>query len=163
MASMRDWLMWWFIVMPVCLAISWCIDQWIGWPFSWRDAALGVALAFVLRVLLLHRRARQHAEVLATAPPIVDPATEVSPGTTMVALVAAWGDRPWWAPWRPCHTDHVTLAETVLDRPLVGNVRVGLASDRFAVLDDLGALLEYHGWREHFRPGSTITAVVRTR
>ncbi|AGU91994.1 hypothetical protein ADAWI_81 [Mycobacterium phage Adawi] len=163
MASVKDWLFWWLVVVPIAGLLAWMTDAALGWQFSWRDAALGVALGFILRVWLLHRQAQHRAQAMATAPALLDPATEVSPGETMVALVAAMGARPWWAPWRPCHRDHVTLAETTLDRPLVGNVRVGLASDRFVVLDDIGALLEFYGWREHFQPGSTVTAVVRTR
>ena len=166
MATLKDWLTWWFVVIPVCMGLAYGLDLLLGWQWSWRDAALGVALGFVLRVWLLHRLAGQQAATLATAPAAIDPTTEVSPGTMMVALVMAVNARPWWAPWRPCHTDHVTLAETTLDRPLVGNVRVGLVSDRFVILDDIGALLEYHGWRQHFTPGAApweLTAVVRTR
>lgn len=137
---------------------------WLGGvDISWRGMAIALCLALCVNVWIEHRREVHRAQAMATAPAALDPATEVSPGETMVALVAAWGERPWWAPWRPCHSDHVTLAETTLDRSLVGQVRVGLAHDRFVVLDDLGALLEFHGWREHFRPGSTVTAVVRTR
>lgn len=134
-----------------------------GVDISWRGMAIALCLALCVNVWIEHRREVHRAQAMATAPPIIDPATEVSPGETMVALVMAVNARPWWAPWRPCHSDHVTLAETTLDRSLVGQVRVGLAHDRFVVLDDLGALLEFHGWREHFRPGSTVTAVVRTR
>ncbi|AHB79401.1 hypothetical protein JAMAL_81 [Mycobacterium phage JAMaL] len=163
MATLRDWLTWWFVVIPVCMGLAYGLDLLLGWEWRWRDAALGVALGLIIRVWLLHWERVNRERAMADAPAAVDPATEVSPGTMMVALVMAVNARPWWAPWRPCHTDHVTLAETTLDRPLVGNVRVGLASDRFVILDDIGALLEYHGWREHFTPGATVTAVVRTQ
>uniref|UniRef100_A0AB39AL20 Uncharacterized protein n=1 Tax=Mycolicibacterium phage phi1_186018 TaxID=3236641 RepID=A0AB39AL20_9CAUD len=145
-------------------AASWSALAWaIGLTFNWTGFVIGILLSLVLLIWLEHRRDVRLARLLAEQPAILDPAHEVTPGVTLVALVAAYGPRPWWAPWRPCHSDHVTLAETTLDRPLVGNVRVGLASDRFVILDDLGTLLEYHGWRENFRPGSTVTAVVRTR
>ncbi|AEJ94618.1 hypothetical protein FDI63_gp083 [Mycobacterium phage ChrisnMich] len=147
---MRDWLFWW-------------LDTLLGWQFSWRDAALGVALGFVLRVWLLHRRAGQQAATLATAPAAIDPATEVVPGTMLVAMVAALDARPWWAPWRPCHRDHVTLAEVTLDRPLAGNVRIGVSPWALVLHDDVGTLLTVGRDQMPDAAPWELTAVVRTR
>ena len=157
--------MWWFVVIPVCLVAAYGLDTAVGAPFSWRDAAIGTALALIVRVWLLHREQVNSAQVLAAQPAALDPATEVAPGTVMVALVAAYGDRPWWAPWRPCHTDHLTLAETTVDRPLVMPVQTGISGDgRFVILDGAGVLLEVdNGWADLVQPGSTITTVVRTK
>ena len=59
MATLKDWLTWWFVVIPVCMGLAYGLDLLLGWQWSWRDAALGVALGFVLRVWLLHRLAGQ--------------------------------------------------------------------------------------------------------
>ena len=130
---------------------------------SWRGVAIGLCLALCVNVWIEHRRDVHRAEQMATAPAAIDPATEVVPGTMLVAMVAALDARPWWAPWRPCHRDHVTLAEVTLDRPLAGNVRVGVSPWALVLHDDIGTLLTVG--REQLPDAAPweLTAVVRTR
>ncbi|AKF14344.1 hypothetical protein SEA_VINCENZO_82 [Mycobacterium phage Vincenzo] len=137
----------------------------LGAVMDLRSAVIGGCLALVVNVLIKHRLDVRQAHVLATQPAVMDPATEVAPGTVMVALVAAWGARPWWAPWRACHTDHLTLAETTVDRPLVMPVRTAVTYDgRFVVHDGAGVLMEVgDSWADQVQPGATVTTVVRTK
>ena len=137
---------------------------WLGGvDISWRGMAIALCLALCVNVWIEHRRDVHRAEQMATAPAAIDPATEVVPGTMLVAMVAALDARPWWAPWRPCHRDHVTLAEVTLDRPLAGNVRVGVSPWALVLHDDIGTLLTVG--REQLPDAAPweLTAVVRTR